>query len=150
LTIKHFSICLFFFFASFFQLQLPVFSFSTSCRRKIRLRNVGQEDTKVKYTRRTFLRRYREAPVEIRHDGTQICHPARMSDCCRGGMQLIYDRFIEPGAEVIIGPGDHMVDILNGSANEDCLAEVVWCHRCDKEIPNRFIIGVRFVRPSSH
>ena len=65
-------------------------------------------------------------------------------------MQLIYDRFIEPGAEVVIGPGDHLVDILNGAAYEDCVAEVVWCHRCDKESPNRFLIGVRFVRPLSH
>ena len=56
----------------------------------------------MKYTRRSFLRKYREAPVEIRQHGTQQSQPAQMSDCCRGGMQLISDRFIEPGAEVVI------------------------------------------------
>ena len=88
----------------------------------------------MKYTRRSFLRKYREAPVEIRQHGTQQSQPAQMSDCCRGGMQLISDRFIEPGAEVVA----------------DCPAEVVWCHRCDKGTPNRFPIGVRFVRSLAH
>lgn len=104
----------------------------------------------MKYTRRSFLRKYREAPVEIRQHGTQQSHPAQMNDCCRGGMQLISDRFIEPGAEVVIGPGDHLVDILNGAAHADCPAEVVWCHRCDKGTPNRFLIGVRFMRSLAH
>jgi len=104
----------------------------------------------VKYTRRSFLRRYREASVEIWHDGTQQSQHARMSDCCRGGMQLISDRFIAPGSGVVIGPGDRLADILNGANYEDCPAEVVWCHRCGKETPNRFLIGVQFVRPLAH
>lgn len=104
----------------------------------------------MKYTRRSFLRKYREALVEIRHDGTRQSHPARMSDCCRGGMQLICDRFIEPGSDVVIDPGDRLADILNGATQGDYPAEVVWCHRSDKEIPDRFLIGVRFVRPMPH
>lgn len=104
----------------------------------------------MKYTRRSFLRRYREAPVEIRRGDTQQSHHARMSDCCRGGMQLICNRFIEPGSDVVIGPGEHLTDILNGTTHGDYPAKVVWCQRCDKGMSDRFLIGVRFVRPMPH
>jgi len=73
-----------------------------------------------------------------------------MSDCCRGGMRLICDRFIEPGSDVVIRSGDRLSNILNGSVHGDRLAEVIWCQRCDKEKPHRFLIGLQFVRPSAH
>lgn len=104
----------------------------------------------MKYTRRSFLRKYQEAHVEIRHSGSQQNYHARMNDCCKGGMQLMSDCFIEPGSEVVIRPGNRVAKILNGTIDKDCPAEVVWCRRSAKGKPKRFLMGVQFVRPLAH
>ena len=101
----------------------------------------------MKYTRRSFLRKYQEAPVEMRRSGSQKYHHARMNDCCKGGMQLMSDCFLEPGSVVIISPGSRLAEILNGTTDKDCPAEVVWCRRCAKGKPDRYLMGVQFVRP---
>lgn len=101
----------------------------------------------MKYTRRSFLRKYQKATVEIRPVGSQQNYHARMNDCCKGGMQLMSDCFLEPGSEVVISPGNRLAEILNGVTNKDCPAEVVWCRHCAKGKPNRFLMGVQFDRP---
>lgn len=99
----------------------------------------------MEFIRRSFLRKYRKAPVFIQADGTCHSHPAQMCDCCGGGMQLISENFIKPGSQILINSGDDLSDILNNAIEEGHRAEVVWCQRLHKGSTKRFLIGVRFV-----
>ena len=104
----------------------------------------------MKYTRRSYLRRYNTVPIEIFHDGIRQRHCAQMSDCCSGGMRLISDHFIEPGSELVVHSGDHLAEIYNGAIGKECAAEVVWCRQCEETKAPRFIVGIRFARPLDH
>lgn len=101
----------------------------------------------MEFIRRSFLRKYRKAPVFIQTDGKRHNHPAQMCDCCGGGMQLISENCIKPGSQILINSEDYLSDILNGAIEEGYRAEVVWCQRLAKGTPKRFLIGVRFVPP---
>jgi hypothetical protein len=104
----------------------------------------------MKYTRRSYLRRYGTVPIEINHDGIHQRHCAQMSDCCIGGMQLIADHFIEPGSEVVVHSGEHLAHIYNGAIGKERMARVVWCRECKETRVPRFIVGIRFARPLDH
>jgi hypothetical protein len=101
----------------------------------------------MKPIRRSFLRRYRQVPVEIRQDDRGGPFQANMSDCCRGGMQLATEQSIEPGSAVVIrAKGLHDI-FMDEVIHQAYAAEVVWCQRLAGSRSDHFAVGVRFVLP---
>lgn len=98
--------------------------------------------------RRSFLRSYRQVPVEIRQDDRGGPFQAQMRDCCRGGMQLSTKQFIDPGTVVIIRAKDLHDIFMNETVNQAYAAEVVWCQRLTGNSSGHYAVGVRFVLPA--
>lgn len=101
----------------------------------------------MKHTRRSFLRSYREATLEIRNKNSDKSFYVKMNDCCQGGMQFAAKESLEPGSAIVIRPTDHKDGVLNGALRDGFPAEVVWCRRLADEEARHFIIGVQFVSP---
>lgn len=99
------------------------------------------------YNRRSFLRRYLKTPIEFSAPGLTRDQRGLMFDCCKGGMHFITDRYLEPGATIVLSACAALRNYLPATDGCGCRATVIWCHRCaGKESPG-FKIGVQFVRP---
>jgi hypothetical protein len=98
----------------------------------------------VRFTRRTFIRRYLETPIEFRGHGLENSHSALMFNCCRGGMHFTSDCFIEPGSAIIVSPSEALAEYYHSHADRGLKAQVVWCRQCSDEIRQRFRYGVQF------
>lgn len=98
----------------------------------------------VRFTRRTFIRRYRETPIEFRGHGLENSHGALMFDCCKGGMHFISDFFIEPGSAIIVSPSEVLAEYFHSHADRGLRARVIWCRRCSDDIRQGFRCGVQF------
>ncbi len=102
------------------------------------------------FTRRTYLRRYLEAPIEFRGPGQADGQHALVSDCCRGGMNFISDRYLAPGAIIFFDP----CDLLDAYGHDRCetgyRARVVWCRRYAGDGHPKFSIGVKFTPQDHH
>ncbi len=99
------------------------------------------------FTRRTYIRRYLEVPIEFssrNHDNGQ---QAIVCDCCKGGMHFISEVYIEPGADILIHPCELLQTYHHDQCETGCRARVVWCHRCKDENRQGFRIGVEFTPP---
>ena len=100
----------------------------------------------ITYNRRSFLRRYLKAPIEFSAQGSANEQRALMFDCCKGGMHFITDRYVEPGATIILSPCEELRNYLPTTDGCGCRATVIWCHRCTGHESQGFKIGVQFVQ----
>ncbi len=98
----------------------------------------------AKFTRRIFIRRYLEAPIEVRGYEQDESRPAMAVDCCKAGMHFVSDDYIGPGTIVFIRPCDGPNPYLGGGCEAALRARVVWCRRCVREDQPGFSIGVQF------
>lgn len=105
------------------------------------------ENISVRHTRRSFLRTYRESPVEIRQHGSVQCLYGKMNDCCRGGMQLTTEQFLAPGSPILIRSSKHGEIITNGAFTEERMAKVLWCQPLSDRQAGGFSVGVQFTPP---
>ena len=104
----------------------------------------------ARYTRRTYLRRYVEAPIEFRGQGQADGQRALVSDCCRGGMNIISDRYLEPGAIIFFDPCELLDVYCQDRCKTGYRARVVWCRRCSGDSHPKFSIGVKFAPQDQH
>jgi hypothetical protein len=70
-----------------------------------------------------------------------------MNDCCGGGMQLMADQYIRPGARLIIHSANPPSDFPETTPGGGRPARVVWCRRCPENASDRYVVGVQFVYP---
>jgi len=98
----------------------------------------------VKNTRRSFLRTYREVPVEIRQYGSVKRLYGKMNDCCRGGMQLKTEQYLVPGSPIFIRSRIHGEVVPKGIVGEGCPAKVLWCRPLSDREAGWFTVGVQF------
>lgn len=101
----------------------------------------------VKFTRRSYLRTYREAPVEIRQHGREKHLHGTMRDCCRDGMQLTTEQFIAPGSPIVIRSTQHDEIIMDGVSGKGRPAKVLWCRPIADREARCFSLGVQFTPP---
>ena len=101
----------------------------------------------VKFTRRSFLRTYRDAPVEIRQHGREKGLCGTMRDCCRDGMQLTTEQYIAPGSPIIIRSRQHDEIIMDGVIGKGRAAKVMWCRPIADREARCFTVGVQFTPP---
>jgi len=98
----------------------------------------------VKNTRRSFLRTYREVPVEIRQYGSVKRLYGKMNDCCRGGMQLTTEQFLAPGSPIVIRSRNQDEVVTKGIVGEGRPAKVLWCRPPADGGAGWFTVGVQF------
>ncbi|MDJ0855580.1 MAG: PilZ domain-containing protein [Desulfobacterales bacterium] len=98
----------------------------------------------AKYTRRIFIRRYLEAPIEIRGNEQDEGRLAMAFDCCKEGMHFVSDDYIGPGTIIFIRLCDGLSPNLGDGCDTSLRARVVWCRRCTRENKQGFSIGVHF------
>lgn len=99
----------------------------------------------VGFTRRAFLRRYLEAPIEFSGHGLEDGQRALVFDCCKGGMHFISACYIEVGSAITVSPCEALSQYFNGRCDSGCRARVVWCRRCTERNQQGFNIGVKFI-----
>ena len=104
----------------------------------------------AKYNRRLFIRRYREAPIEVRGQEHDEGRPAIAFDCCKEGMHFISDDYIGPGTTIFIRPCDGEYPHLGDGCETALRARVVWCRRCIEADKQGFSIGVHFSPDDRH
>jgi hypothetical protein len=101
----------------------------------------------TRFTRRTYIRRYLETPIEFRDHGREKGHEALMFDCCKGGLHFISDRYMAPGSAIIITPCEALQDYDHCRTAHGLPARVIWCRRCSADPRRGFRCGVQF-RPN--
>lgn len=93
------------------------------------------------FTRRGFLRNYKEAPIHFRNTDANEVHNATMCDCSCRGMQFVSDRYLKPGSSIVINLNPNGKRICKGHLGGRCAAEVRWCQA---QKNGGFFIGVQF------
>lgn len=99
----------------------------------------------MKFTRRSYLRTYRDAPVDIQFHGLEGRFCGTMRNCCRDGMQLTTEQFIAPGSPIVILARDRSEMVLKGIVGEGRPAKVLWCRSLAEGVARRFSVGVQFM-----
>ncbi len=101
----------------------------------------------VTFNRRSFLRRYLKTPIAFSTLGLTRGQRGLMFDCCRGGMHFVSDRYVEPGATIILSPCEALRNYLPATDGCGCRATVIWCRPCMEKELQGFKVGVQFLRP---
>ena len=77
------------------------------------------------------------------HD-SDLFHPARMCNYCRGGMCFISENAIEPGSDIYIMMENYSPDADGAEFYDGYLAEVRWCQKLPPAPNDEFKIGVKY------
>ncbi|MFZ7124836.1 MAG: PilZ domain-containing protein [Desulfobacterales bacterium] len=95
------------------------------------------------FTRRGFLRQYRNAPIHFQNTDTRELHEATMCDCSRKGMQFISDCYLQPGLPILISRIPAGVGGGSACSLRARKAVVRWCNGCET---GSFSTGVQFTK----
>jgi hypothetical protein len=107
----------------------------------------GMDIRMVTFNRRSFLRRYLKTPIAFSPPGLARDQHGLMFDCCKGGIHFISERYLEPGATIILSPCEALRNYLPVTDGCSCQAKVIWCRPCTEQELQGFKIGVQFVHP---